>query len=155
MVTDAMTLASAGHPPAPSQYDIELRPATSARAIVMVVCSVAGPGLVAIPAGLARHQYVLPRMAAAAGTDLPASFLNVYRGGELASLLSAEVARFCARPPTSIPTDLAVRPYSSPRALPITCLARYCRSTWAGWAADATPSPPWPSPCCPRVSELR
>lgn len=130
MVTDAMTLASAGHPPAPSQYDIELRPATSARAIVMVVCSVAGPGLVAIPAGLARHQYVLPRMAAAAGgTDLPASFLNVYRGGELASLLSAEVARFCARPPTSIPTDLAVRLYSSPRALPITCLARYCRST--------------------------
>jgi putative ABC transport system permease protein len=164
MLTDSRTLASAGHPPAPSQYDIGLRPGTSAGAyvqavsfaigpgyqvrendntrglpvviglisiltlllatvaglgvlntvvlqtrervhdlgvfkavgmtprqtIVMVVCSVAGPGLVAgliaIPAGLALHQYLLPRMAAAAGTDLPVSFLNVYHGGELAIL---------------------------------------------------------------------
>ena len=164
MLTDSETLASSGHPPAPSQYDIGLRPGTSAGAyaqavslaigpgyqvtennntrglpvviglisiltlllatvaglgvlntvvlqtrervrdlgvlkavgmtprqtIVMVVCSVAGPGLVAgltaIPAGLALHQYVLPRMAAAAGTDLPVSFLNVYNSWELAIL---------------------------------------------------------------------
>ena len=164
MLTDSGTLASAGHPLTPGQYDIELRPGTSTDAyaqalslalgpgyqvkandntrglpvilglisiltlllatvaglgvlntvvlqtrervhdlgvfkavgmtprqtIVMVVCSVAGPGLVAgliaIPAGLALHQYVLPRMAAAAGTDLPASFLNVYHCGELAIL---------------------------------------------------------------------
>jgi len=39
-----------------------------------------------LPAGVALHQYVLPRMAAAAGTELPASFLNVYRTPELAIL---------------------------------------------------------------------
>jgi putative ABC transport system permease protein len=68
---------------------------TPRQAIVMVVCSVAGPGLVAgliaIPAGIALHQYVLPRMAAAAGTDLPSSFLNVYSDPELAILALAGV----------------------------------------------------------------
>ncbi len=53
-------------------------------------CSVAVTGLtagvIAVPAGVALHHYVLPRMAAAAGTELPASFLNVYRTPELAIL---------------------------------------------------------------------
>ena len=63
---------------------------TPRQVIAMVVCSVAVTGLaagvIAVPAGVALHQYVLPRMAAAAGTELPASFLNVYRAPELAIL---------------------------------------------------------------------
>jgi len=63
---------------------------TPRQVIAMVVCSVAVTGLaagvVAVPVGVALHQYVLPRMAAAAGTELPASFLNVYRAPELAIL---------------------------------------------------------------------
>jgi putative ABC transport system permease protein len=68
---------------------------TPRQAIAMVVCSVAGTGLaagvIAVPAGVALHRYVLPRMAAAAGTDLPASFLNVYRVPELAILALAGI----------------------------------------------------------------
>ena len=56
---------------------------TPRQTIAMVVCWVAGTGLVAgllaVPAGIALHRYVLPAMAAAAGTGVPASFLNVYR----------------------------------------------------------------------------
>jgi putative ABC transport system permease protein len=169
MITDSRTLASAGHPLSPSQYDVQLRPGTSTaayvralsttlgpadqvsantstrglpivlglisiltlllaivaglgvlntvvlqtrerthdlgvfkavgmtprQAITMVICSVAVTGLaagaIAIPAGVALHQYVLPRMAAAAGTGLPASFLNVYSAPELTILALAGV----------------------------------------------------------------
>jgi putative ABC transport system permease protein len=63
---------------------------TPRQAIAMVVCWVAGTGLVAgliaVPAGIALHHYVLPTMAAAANTGLPASFLHVYGGWQIAML---------------------------------------------------------------------
>jgi len=63
---------------------------TPRQTIAMVVCSVAGTGLVAgviaVPAGIGLQRYLTPAAAAAAGTGLPASFLNVYGGGELAAL---------------------------------------------------------------------
>jgi putative ABC transport system permease protein len=66
---------------------------TPRQAITMVVCWVAGiglvAGLIAIPAGIALHHYVLPTMAAAAGTGLPPSFLRVYGGWQLAALALA------------------------------------------------------------------
>ena len=69
---------------------------TPRQAIAMVVCWVAGTGLVAgviaVPAGVALHRYVLPAMASAANLGLPASFLNVYHGWELAALGVAGVA---------------------------------------------------------------
>ena len=69
---------------------------TPRQTIAMVVCWVAGVGLVAgviaVPAGIALHRYVLPAMAAAAGVGLPPSFLNVYHGWELAALALAGVA---------------------------------------------------------------
>jgi len=58
-----------------------------------VVCWVAGTGLVAgllaVPAGMALHRLVLPVMAAAANLALPASYLDVYQGWELAALAAA------------------------------------------------------------------
>jgi putative ABC transport system permease protein len=66
---------------------------TPRQAIAMVVCWVAGTGLVAgliaVPAGIALHHYVLPAMAAAASLGLPASFLNVYGGWQIAALALA------------------------------------------------------------------
>jgi putative ABC transport system permease protein len=63
---------------------------TPRQAIAMVVCWVAGTGLVAgliaVPAGIALHSYVLPVMAASADVGLPASMLNVYGGPELVVL---------------------------------------------------------------------
>ena len=63
---------------------------TPRQAIAMVVCWVAGTGLVAgviaVPAGIALHHYVLPAMAAAANVGLPASFLHVYGGWLVAAL---------------------------------------------------------------------
>jgi putative ABC transport system permease protein len=63
---------------------------TPRQTIAMVVCSVAGIGLVAgligIPAGIALHHYVLPVMGHAAQTDLPASVLSVYRPLEVVLL---------------------------------------------------------------------
>jgi putative ABC transport system permease protein len=63
---------------------------TPRQVTAMVVCSVAGiglvAGLVAIPAGVALQRYVLPVMAHAAQTGVPASVLNVYVPGELALL---------------------------------------------------------------------
>jgi len=60
---------------------------TPRQTIAMVVCSVAGiglaAGLIAIPAGVALHHYVLPVMGHAAQTDLPASVLTVYHPAEL------------------------------------------------------------------------
>ena len=69
---------------------------TPRQTIAMVVCWVAGTGLVAgviaVPAGVALHRYVLPLMASAANLGLPASFLNVYHGWEVAALGLAGVA---------------------------------------------------------------
>jgi putative ABC transport system permease protein len=63
---------------------------TPRQVTAMVVCSVAGiglvAGLVAIPAGVALQRYVLPVMAHAAQTGVPASVLDVYLPGELALL---------------------------------------------------------------------
>jgi len=59
----------------------------------MVVCWVAGTGLLAgllaVPAGVALHRYVLPVMAHTAGTGIPASYLAVYQPWELAVLALA------------------------------------------------------------------
>ncbi|HEX3923800.1 MAG TPA: hypothetical protein VHY31_16050 [Streptosporangiaceae bacterium] len=46
-------------------------------------------GVIAIPAGVAVHQFVLPAMAAAADLRLPASMMNVYHAWELAALALA------------------------------------------------------------------
>jgi putative ABC transport system permease protein len=66
---------------------------TPRQTIAMVVCWVAGTGLaagvIAVPAGIALHRLVLPAMAAADDVGLPASFLNVYHGWELAALALA------------------------------------------------------------------
>ena len=63
---------------------------TPARVPAMVVCSVAGAGLVAdviaIPAGIALHQYVVPVMARAAQSNTLSGLLNAYSPGELALL---------------------------------------------------------------------
>jgi putative ABC transport system permease protein len=60
---------------------------TPRQTIAMVVCSVAGiglvAGLIAIPAGIALHNYVVPVMGNAAQTALPPSVLDVYQLGEL------------------------------------------------------------------------
>ena len=69
---------------------------TPRQTIAMVVCSVAGiglvAGLIAIPAGIAVHNYVLPVMGHAAQTDLPPSALNVYQPWELVLLALAGLA---------------------------------------------------------------
>jgi putative ABC transport system permease protein len=66
---------------------------TPRQTLAMVVCWVAGIGLVAgviaVPAGIVLHHYVLPAMAAAANLVLPASYLNVYGGAEMAVLALA------------------------------------------------------------------
>jgi putative ABC transport system permease protein len=68
---------------------------TPRQTIAMVVCSVAGIGLVAgvaaIPAGIALLRYLAPIMGAAAGTGMPPSYLDVYSAGELAGLALAGV----------------------------------------------------------------
>jgi len=68
---------------------------TPRQTITMVICWVAATGLVAgllaVPIGMQVHRYVLPVMASAAGLTLPASFLNVYGGLELAGLALAGV----------------------------------------------------------------
>ncbi|HEX9529209.1 MAG TPA: ABC transporter permease, partial [Streptosporangiaceae bacterium] len=66
---------------------------TPRQTIAMVICWVAGTGLVAgvvaVPAGMVVHRYVLPVMAHAAATNVPASYLNVYGAAELALLALA------------------------------------------------------------------
>ena len=66
---------------------------TPRQTIVMVVCWVAGTGLVAgllaVPAGVTLHHYVLPVMAHAAGTGIPAGYLAVYQAWEIAALALA------------------------------------------------------------------
>jgi putative ABC transport system permease protein len=60
---------------------------TPRQVIVMVISTVAGiglvAGLIAIPAGVALHQYVLPIMGHAVQTGLPAAVLDVYHAPEL------------------------------------------------------------------------
>ena len=77
---------------------------TPRQTTAMVVCSVAGiglvAGLIAIPAGVALHRYVLPVMAHAAQTGVQASVRNVYLPGELALLaLSGLVIAVAGRSP--------------------------------------------------------
>jgi putative ABC transport system permease protein len=61
--------------------------------IAMVVSTVAGTGLaaglIAVPAGVALHRYVLPVMGNAAQTGLPAEVLNVYHAPQLILLALA------------------------------------------------------------------
>jgi putative ABC transport system permease protein len=69
---------------------------TPRQTVAMVLCSVAGTGLVAgilaVPAGIVVHQNVIPAMLAAAGLGVPASLQNVYGAGELAALALAGLA---------------------------------------------------------------
>jgi putative ABC transport system permease protein len=64
--------------------------------IGMVVCWVAGTGLVAgvlaVPLGIELHHRVVPAMAAAANLGVPASMLNVFGGWEMALLALAGLA---------------------------------------------------------------
>ena len=66
---------------------------TPRQTITMVVCWIAGTGLVAgvlaVPAGIEVHRFVLPIMASAADLALPASMLNVYGGAEMVALALA------------------------------------------------------------------
>jgi putative ABC transport system permease protein len=68
---------------------------TPRQAIGMVMCWVAGVGLVAgviaVPAGIVVHNYVLPVMASSANVGLPASYLHVYAGWEMVALALAGV----------------------------------------------------------------
>ena len=68
---------------------------TPRQTIGMVMCWVAGIGLVAgviaVPAGIVVHNYVLPVMASSADVGLPASYLHVYAGWELVALALAGV----------------------------------------------------------------
>jgi putative ABC transport system permease protein len=62
----------------------------------MVVASMVGIGLVAAvlaaPLGYALHHRIVPVMADAAGTGIPASFLDVYRPVELTGLAATGIA---------------------------------------------------------------
>ncbi len=66
---------------------------TPRQTILVVTCWVAGTGLaagvVAVPAGIGVHRFVLPIMAHAAATNVPASYVDVYSGPELALLALA------------------------------------------------------------------
>ncbi len=69
---------------------------TPRQTVAMVLCSVAGTGLLAgllaVPAGILVHGHVIPAMVAALGLGLPASLQNVYGAGELAALVLAGLA---------------------------------------------------------------
>jgi putative ABC transport system permease protein len=66
---------------------------TPRQTVAMVLCSVAAIGLLAgvlaVPAGIAVHEYVIPAMAGAAGLGVPASLQSVYGAGELLALALA------------------------------------------------------------------
>jgi putative ABC transport system permease protein len=68
---------------------------TPRQTVTMVLCSVVGTGLLAgvlaVPAGIAVHRYVIPAMAGAAGLSVPASLQDVYGAAELAALALAGV----------------------------------------------------------------
>jgi len=63
---------------------------TPRQTIAMVVCWVAGigvlAGVAAVPAGIALQRYLVPVMARAAGSALPAAVLNVYGTGLIIAL---------------------------------------------------------------------
>jgi putative ABC transport system permease protein len=63
---------------------------TPRQTIAMVVCSVTGigiaAGVIAIPAGIALHDYVVPIMGHGAQTNLPPALLSAYRPWELVLL---------------------------------------------------------------------
>jgi putative ABC transport system permease protein len=84
---------------------------TPRQTIAMAVCWVAGLGLVAgviaVPAGVAVHRYVLPAMAHSANLGVPASYLNVYRSWELAALALAGIV--IAVVGALLPADWAAR----------------------------------------------
>ena len=69
---------------------------TPRQTVAMVLCSVAGTGLLAgvlaVPTGIVVHGFVIPAMAGAAGLSVPAGLLNVYGVGELAALALAGLA---------------------------------------------------------------
>ena len=69
---------------------------TPRQTIAMVVCWVAGTGLIAgligVPAGIALQHYVLPVMGSAANTAVPAAYLDVYHGTELVLLALSGLA---------------------------------------------------------------
>jgi putative ABC transport system permease protein len=69
---------------------------TPRQTIAMVVCWVAGigllAGLIAVPVGIALQHYLVPVMAGDAGTALPASILDVYGGWQIAALALAGTA---------------------------------------------------------------
>jgi putative ABC transport system permease protein len=69
---------------------------TPRQTIAMVVCWVAGvgliAGLIAVPAGIALQHYLVPVMGAAAGTAIPAVVLNVYGAATIAVLALAGAA---------------------------------------------------------------
>jgi len=66
---------------------------TPRQTIGMVLCWVAGAGLIAgviaVPAGIVVHNYVLPVMASSANVGLPASYLHVYAAWEMIALALA------------------------------------------------------------------
>ena len=66
---------------------------TPRQTLTMVICSVGITGLVAgiiaVPAGILLHHNVLPAMAHAANSDLPASLLSVYSAPEMVILALA------------------------------------------------------------------
>jgi putative ABC transport system permease protein len=66
---------------------------TPRQTVAMVLCSVAGTGLLAgvlaVPAGVVVHRYVIPAMAGAAGLGVPAGLQNVYGATELVTLVLA------------------------------------------------------------------
>jgi putative ABC transport system permease protein len=68
---------------------------TPRQTITMALCWVAASGLaagiIAIPAGIAAQRYLARAITTAAGSGLPASFLNVYHPAELAALALAGV----------------------------------------------------------------
>jgi putative ABC transport system permease protein len=66
---------------------------TPRQTLTLVVCSVAvtglAAGIIAVPAGIALHHDVLPAMAHAANSDLPASVLSVFSLPEMTGLALA------------------------------------------------------------------
>jgi putative ABC transport system permease protein len=66
---------------------------TPQQTLTMVVCSVGITGLVAgivaVPAGILLHHSVLPAMAHAANSDLPASVVSVFSPPEMIGLALA------------------------------------------------------------------
>src|SRR5262249_43557862 len=69
---------------------------TPGQVVTMVVASMVSLGLLGgilgAPLGLAVHHWVLPAMAAGAGTGLPASILHVYTAPVVALVVLAGVA---------------------------------------------------------------